>query len=42
MGERGVRNAEVRGSVPLISTHPLKIIIYILVCQLTALDIPYR
>ena len=22
MGERGVRNAEVRGSIPLISTYP--------------------
>gem|GEM_PF-6649493 len=22
MGERGVRNAEVRGSIPLISTNP--------------------
>ena len=29
MGERGVRNAEVRGSIPLISTHPPKIIVYI-------------
>ena len=26
MGERGVRNAEVRGSIPLISTHPPKVI----------------
>ena len=27
MGERGVRNAEVRGSIPLISTYPSKIIV---------------
>ena len=34
MGERGVRNAEVRGSIPLISTYPNEIIIYILDYQL--------
>gem|GEM_PF-6954314 len=27
MGERGVRNAEVRGSIPLISTYLPKIVI---------------
>ncbi len=42
MGERGVRNAEVRGSIPLISTYPQIVINHFLVSEISAFYIPKR